>query len=196
MHNTAAVKGNWRILPGSLLVVFLSIEVVLLTLQNRKLKETLRTATPLGQFESLQPGDHVPPIKLQSMGGSTVELPYDDSSREYLLFVFSTTCPHCVKNLPTWQAISDSAKGHDLSVLGISIHDITQTRDYVLRTNPHFYVAAAETTFGRQYKITGVPVTVLITGRGVVEKTWMGELTAEDSREIERLVAEVKPLAD
>jgi hypothetical protein len=83
MLRIATLKANWRILLGSLIVTLLCLEVVVLTLQNRMMKEILRSTTPLGQFEILHPGDQVPPIKLQSLEGSTVELKYDGSNIEH-----------------------------------------------------------------------------------------------------------------
>jgi len=160
-----------------------------LTLQNRKLKTILSTATPQGQLETLQPGERVQPAKLQTLDGSTAELRCDDLHKKYLLFVLSTTCPHCEKNLAIWRSIAEKSREDNLTIIGVSIHNLDQTTKYVTEKKPNFYIVVADTGFARRYKIVGVPETILIDGKATVERIWLGELTAADTIEMRRLTA-------
>jgi peroxiredoxin len=185
MPDRVRVRGRWGILLAYFIVAILSAEVVLLTLQNRKLKTMLSTTTSLGlSAGALQSGEQVKPIKFQTLGGITAELRYDDPRKKYLLFVFSTTCPHCEKNLAVWRAIAEKPRADGLNIIGVSIQNLDQTTKYVTEKNPNFYIVAADTDFGQQYKITGVPETILINGNGSVEQTWLGELSPNQAKEI------------
>ncbi len=48
------------------------------------------------------------------------------------------------------------------------------------------YLASVEndTSFHRKYRMIGVPETTVISGNGIVEGTWLGELNAEQSEQI------------
>jgi peroxiredoxin len=159
----------------------------------------LNTTRSLGMTaDALQPGDHVKPIKLQTMGGSVSELKYDDPGKKYLLFVLSTTCPHCEKNLDRWKAINERNRQGNCEIVGISIHDFKATRKYVEEKDPGFYItsAAADTSFHRGYKLVGVPETILLKGDGSVQKVWIGELSADQTSEIEALLETARSSAN
>jgi peroxiredoxin len=73
--------------------------------------------------------------------------------------------------------------------LGISIDKKEQTQKYYGDKNVRFYLSTlADSTFSQKYRISGVPVTMLIQGNRTVEKTWMGELSAEQTDEIQTLL--------
>jgi peroxiredoxin len=185
------VKRNWQLLFSYFLVLLLSVEVVLLTLQNKKLKELLNTTTSLGlNSDALQPGEHVKPIMLQTLDGSLSSLKYDDPNKSHLLLVLSTTCPHCEKNLVRWKLINESNRRDNCEIVGISIHDLDATRKYVVERKPGFYItsAGADTGFYRGYKLVGVPETILVRSDGSVQKVWIGELSSDQTTEIEALL--------
>ncbi len=182
-------KRIWLQLISIMVIAFLIGEVVLLLKQNRDLRAEISSFINPEMMEPLKPGDHVRPIKVQSLSGGTSELSYTDPSKKYLLFVLSTTCPHCEKTFPLWRMIATNVKPELCSVVGISIHSFEETKKYVDVNQPNFnIVVVADTSFKRVYKINGVPETILIGGNGVVEKTWIGELTTEQTNEIQKLL--------
>lgn len=182
-------KTNWLQIISVIMIAFLILEVVLLMKQNRDLRAQISPFTNPEMMEPLKSGDHVGPIKVQSLSGVASELSYTDPNKKYLLFVLSTTCPHCEKTLPLWQMIAQNAKPEMCSVLGISIHPFEETKKYVEQNQPNFnVVVVSDTSFKRAYKINGVPQTILLDGNGVVEKAWMGELTTEQINEIQKLL--------
>ena len=183
-------KRNWIQLLSFFVIIGLTFEVVLLTLQNRDLKNALSAMTTVGQVEPLKPGERVEAVKVQTFDGNTTELKYDDPAKKYLLFVLSTTCPHCEKTLVNWQAITETNKEGKCYIIGVSLHNLDETRDYVTAKKIGFYIvsAAADTSFNRRYKISGVPETILVKSDGSVEKVWIGELTEDQTKEIQTLM--------
>ncbi len=187
-------RSIWVQVGGAVVMLLLATEVVLLTIQNRELKKALSGTTSMAQVEPLKHGDRVEPIRIQTLDGSSTELQYNDPTKRYLLFVLSTTCPHCEKTLPVWQSFSHN-KSDNCIVLGLCIHSLDETRRFLAAKNVGFYTASVEqdTSFGRKYKIAGVPETILINGNGTVEKSWIGELSPGQTNEISTLIADTKP---
>jgi len=172
--NTIKPKADWLQRSSIGLTVLLSVVVILLIIQNRELKRAINGSTVLTRSE---------------LDGATTELAYNDSTKKYLLFVLSTTCPHCEKTLPIWQSFAQN-KSENCNVFGISIHNLEQTRSFLANKIVGFYTASVgeDTSFERKYKIVGVPETILISGKGTVEKTWVGELTPKQAIEINALI--------
>ncbi|HEV8538893.1 MAG TPA: redoxin family protein [Bacteroidota bacterium] len=168
-----------------LVITSLILEVIFLARQNYELKEMLKPASTINQAERLKPGEKVETIKLNTLDGSTKNLTYNEPSAKYLLFVLSTTCPHCSNNLARWQTIADRCNDEGFYVVGISIHDLELTRKYISSKKIGFNLTScSDSSFTRKYKISAVPETILISGDGTVEKTWVGELTEEQVSEI------------
>ena len=129
---------------------------------------------------------------LKALDGNTNDLSFgDDPRKKILLFVLSTTCPHCEKNLVHWKAIVEKhGNDNNCMIIGLSIHPIGETITYARDKQLPFYVASvgADTSFSRKFKIPGVPETILLTGDGTVEHTWVGELSEEQTKEIQTLM--------
>lgn len=182
-------KVNWAQFISYFLIVFLSIVSILLIFQNRDLKRTLSITTSLGLGEPLKPGERVESFRVQTLDGSTTVVNYDDPTRKHLLFVLSTTCPHCERTLPAWQSIVKN-KSDNCDILGVSIHNLDDTKKFLTSKDVGFYTVSVmnDTSFNRKYKISGVPETILINNNGIVEKTWVGELSDDQATEIKNLM--------
>lgn len=181
---------NWIQLFSFTIIAVLAVEDGLLIIQNKELKARLAAATA-PKMAPLKPGEFVQSVRLQTLDGSIRELNYTDTSKKYLLFVFSTTCPHCEKNLVNWQEITESNRANGCDIIGISVQKLDVTQRYATTKNVGFVTvsAANDTSFVRKYRISGVPETILIAGNGKVEGTWQGELSAEQTNEIKRLIS-------
>lgn len=169
-----------------IIIALLTGEVVLLMIQNRGLKSTLESLT--NPIKPLQPGERVEPFIVQTLSGNENTITYDDTTMKYLFFVLSTDCPHCLNNLTHWKEIATSDDNVHCDILGISMSNLEETKKYVAERDVSFYLATAETSFVRKYKIAGVPTTILIDENGIVEKVWIGELTNEQTGEIKNLL--------
>jgi peroxiredoxin len=191
-------KAGWFQLITYLAILLLAAEVILLAIQNRDLKKALSSMSVVSQVEPLKAGDRVEAFKLQTMDGNVNELNYADPAKKYLLFILSTTCPHCEKTLPVWSDIVAKNSNDNCSIIGVSIHPIDQTIKFAADKKITFYLASAakDTSFYRKYRIPGVPETILLDGSGIVQRTWVGELNPEQAEEIENLTAANKTLTN
>ncbi|MBI5215083.1 MAG: thioredoxin family protein [Ignavibacteriae bacterium] len=180
---------RWSQVALTALIGFLSIEIILLTLQNRELKTQLAEAIskPSPQ-EILKVGERVDPFYAATLNGTTKEFQYDDTTKKYLLFIFSTTCSYCEKNLSNWKSIEQSLQNSTMKISWLSTHPIDKTVDYAAKNQLTTEVCVVDTVFARKYKVYGVPLTILINSQGNVEKVWRGLLKEEDVLEMKSLV--------
>lgn len=166
--------------------VFLLIEVILLIAQNRQLRANLNDLTR--RPESLKPGEQVAGFKVLSLEGDSSQIAYDDS-KKFLLFVFSTRCPICVKNLPNWNTLAELSGAGKHRVIGISLDKLEATKQYAQEKQMKFpVVLRVDTAFHRAYKIFGVPLTIMVGKRGIVERAFEGALTPEQMEELGNLL--------
>jgi peroxiredoxin len=193
------VGGRWPDLQRASLAVnvLLALLCAALIYQNRELKSG-RAAGP--GPAALKPGDRVEGFSYRTLAGETLRLDYSEPGKRSLLFVISTTCPFCQKSLPYIQRLSDASRNGACRILGVSIHDPDLTSRFAAARNLRFrLVSAAGEEFSRQYRITGVPTTILVNGGGVVERVWEGEITERIAAEIARSLAQApvsSPRAD
>jgi peroxiredoxin len=171
---------QWLLLAST---IILGVEVMFLVRQNRELEAILALHTPAEQLNS---GDAVVPIKIRGFDGGSLDISYDDPEQHYLLFVFSTTCPHCEATLAYWNNIATTIKDKNCTVLGISVDDSLKTRRYITTNDIQFYVGTVfpPDGFNANYKISGYPQTILVNGDASVEKVWFGELSTQQMEEI------------
>lgn len=192
-------KVNWLQLASFVVILLLTGEVIMLILQNRELKSSLNA--PAAQFEPLKLGEKIEPVRVQTLDGVTADFPYysvhtgitGKNPNLWLLFVFSTTCPHCEETLPVWNRITTDTANRSAGtfIVGLSINSVKDTYQYVQDNKPAFYSVsvAGDTSFARKYKVAGVPETILLKGDGTVIKTWLGKLQPAQVDEIQKQLA-------
>jgi peroxiredoxin len=129
----------------------------------RRLREDMR---------HLHPGQHVPTVRAATLAGDSVTLGETAPGRSQVLIFFTTTCPYCRATLPAWRDLSrsllaDRAGRHDVYWISLSSRD--STRQYVADhaiTAPVVFLPDKKDR--RVYGVHGVPVTVVLDGRGRV----------------------------
>ncbi len=170
------IPSGWIRAAVGTLITILTIDVVLLTLKVNKLETYIQNTSVISPVDPLKPGDQVNSFTAQSLDGSQQTISYSDTQSTYLLFVLSTTCPHCEENLTKWRSIVEKI-GEECFIVGVSIHDVKQTMQYIVDKDIPFYmVSVADTSFQTSYRISGVPATILIDSGGRVAKSWTGKL--------------------
>ena len=182
-------KGRRIQILSVMVIATLSCLCVLLILQNKELKES-RPSFPV-PFVDLKPGDKIEPVTLQSLGGTTINLRYQEPDQKYLIFIFSTTCPHCENNLPVWNHLANLVGNKPGSnIIGISSEPNEVLKAFVSNKKPDFniYSAVIDTSFVRKYGVNVVPETIILNGSGSVVKTWIGELREKQTEEIQMLL--------
>lgn len=176
---------RWIYAIGTVVIVMLSAAVVLLMIKYNALRTQLRTTPSYNILDELKPGDRLTPIEAQSIDGLPTTITYTESGMSYLILVFSTTCPYCEENIEKWRRIAGPCQEGGCSVIGVSVHGIEPTRQYLLDRNVPFYtVINTRREFTEAYKISGVPMTILISAGGIVENTWSGMINDEQVDEI------------
>ncbi len=158
-------------------LVVLAIQVVVLSGQNRELKERKVPA----RAEQLRMGDtlflhHLQPVQ--------TGIHLDTTSPRQMIFIMTTTCPFCRETVPVWKELYTKAKLH-MPVFAISLDSKDSTIAYVERNSISFpvFVSLDAATFKKMNKIVGVPQTVITQGNGKVEKIWNGRLNEEKMEE-------------
>ncbi len=71
-----------------------------------------------------------------------------------------------------------------------SHHDLSRTIEYATTKDLNYQVCVVDSSFRNQYKIAGVPQTLIIDGDGTVRGSWGGALNDQSMDEIKRLVEE------
>jgi peroxiredoxin len=181
-------SGAIRLAPY-LVIILLIVEVVLLKQQNRELKSVVR-AMASEAMEPLRPGDSVQAVGFQTMDGRRGELSYTDPGKKYLLFVLSTSCPHCERNLDLWSELVTFDGNRRCNIVGLRVDELQPTLDYASQKHLPFSLVsvAVDTGFHRNYRISGVPETILVGGNGRVQRTWPGELNSDQTSEIKNMI--------
>lgn len=145
----------------------LAVLVVLLALQNRRLKTEIadaeaRAATPAG---SLAAGDRLVALDLLQGGGEPVTVPFDGGAGRTLLLVYSASCPACRETMPYW---NDLARGPAASsrIVGVRTDTASAAADDLVPAFPVYAFDPARP--GLSGKFPFVPATVVIDASGTV----------------------------
>ena len=178
-------KRNWIQLISFLVIVLLTVETAYLMVQNRQLKVTIVTLANQRLPGTLKQGDQVLGARVRDLDSVMQIISYDGTSLKYLFVIFSTTCPHCQKNLDNWKSLAHRAGGREWRILGVSTDGIEGTTGYVVENNLNFEVVCADTSFSRVYTVDGVPEKILINEKGIVQKVYTGVLNRDELREIQ-----------
>ena len=168
-----------------LAVVVLAFEVVVLSNQNKKLKEEKSQGGERGV--TVKVSDTLTFGKLQSVN---VGAPLDTLSPS-LAFVFTTTCPFCKKNVSQWKDIYRQSKTK-INIMGISMDVEDKSRAFVAIDTIDYpvFVPPVANKFRERNHIVSVPTTLLIE-KGVIKNLWVGLLTDEQKAEV---VATIPPI--
>lgn len=152
----------------------LAVLVVLLAIQNRRLKAELAEAAahPAMPANALKAGDRVGPIALVSGRSSdAAAVAFDGASPRTLLFVFSSTCPACRETFPIWNDLVKWASP-DVRVVAIQTDFASgEAPDAVVTFPIHGFAPGGSELSG---KIPYVPTTALIDADGIVADVWFG----------------------
>ena len=159
-------------------VVVFAIQVVLLSMQNRDLKEN----KPRSKMSQLQMGDTLSLGRLVAVQEGTQ---MDTVSQRRLIFIMTTHCPFCRETLPLWSELAAKCSP-SMSVLAISLDSKDSTLDYIRHNNIKFpvFVSADVDSFKKANRTHSVPLTLVIGVGSKTEKLWIGKLSRENVQDI------------
>jgi len=165
-------------------LVALGVLVAVLAQENHQLKQP-QVADAVES--SLEIGQAVAAVGLEHLDGGQETLDFSHGEKDRLLLVFTTTCSACKANQPTWRALHEQI-GDSMEIVGVSLSEIEDTRDYRLAHDLMFPVAvpADRDHFTEVFEISAIPMTIRIGSDGRVRGSWVGALSPAQ-------VAEVSP---
>ena len=119
-------------------------------------------------------------MPVTDLDGLDSELAYDDSPRDSVVLVFTTTCPACQKNLGHWRDLHRRF-GDRYRFVAVGLDSPEATRSWVEENDVPFQVVlpADRTSFRRDYGISSVPQTLVVSTDGRVKLTQPGVLSQE-----------------
>jgi len=163
----------------------LAVLVLLLAMQNRRLKEQLSTLlTPQMPAEALQEGDVLETLALLDDGGNRVVISFEGLADRTLLLFFSPDCPACRETIPVWSALLHD-RHSTIRVAGIRLGAGNED-------SPNLPFAVHTPEDGGQFlagKIPFVPATMLLDAGGSIERVWYGVLDEEKQAELAGVLA-------
>lgn len=179
-----SIKKNYLQSVNFILIFLLALSTILLTIQNYKLKIMIKELTNPPDF-SLKSGDRIESFQALTLSGDTVNILFTDTSKNYVFFILTTSCPHCLYNLKYWNMIAESSKNKNYDVFSISLDDPRRTIDYVVSQDVGFYtLSVTDTVFKKKNKFKAVPQTIITKGNGIIQQLWLGELDSLKMKEI------------
>jgi peroxiredoxin len=110
-----------------------------------------------------------PDFTLASPDGKTVQLAAYRGRVVFLNF-WATWCPPCLEEMPAMERLYQRFRDRGLVVLAVSFdHDVARIKPFVERHRFTFQVAQdPKMSLASQYRLTALPVTLLIDKRGEV----------------------------
>ena len=170
-------RKRWLDIGLVTLVLLLCTVTIVLTLENRSLKNTINDLTSPLQPTNDIVGRDATPIRILNLNNQIDEIIFTNTKIPILLFVFNTSCPHCEHTLLIWNSVVNNLDSGVCNVAGLSLDDVEKTRSYMLQKNIAFNVASIhDSTFSSNYGIGGIPQTILVSQQGKVKQIWSGKL--------------------
>jgi hypothetical protein len=154
---------NWYNIFLHLILVSFAIVIVLLIKKNQGLEAKLSA-------DMIKKGDVINNIVAYNLEGNNEEIKLNNE-KETILFIFSTTCPYCVKNIAIWKEMfNDNSIKNKYEIIGIACDSLSKVKDYVIKNSvPYKTFIPVNKDFRKIYKISGVPATVFIKNNKVID---------------------------
>jgi len=143
-------------------------------------------------------GKPAPNVKLKTLDKKNFNLA-ELKGNVVLMDYWATWCPPCRKSLPHLNELANDKElfKRGLRVVGINAREDVPTVSSFMKENGYTFVVPMDPQrkFGNDYKVKGIPTTVLVDQSGTVAKVWVGygsSMAAEMDSEIERLLGAEK----
>jgi len=172
---------SFKISIAFIMVLFLVIQNISLSNQNRKLKDIVEHN--FVDYEGLRAGDTLKSIRVNNLSANQIEIQLTGSN--FLIFLFKTSCEPCIENFDNWIKLSNEIKEKGVTVFAISLDSSAATKKFILEKKsnfPTYYSINDE--FKNEFKAYVTPQTVIIDESGTVVENWKGILSAEQQLEI------------
>jgi peroxiredoxin len=173
---------------------FLVAIILLLIIQNfflvKKVNQHLQTIAHLtdrlNRLSVMAEGDTIHGFSAMTLDSTQVQLDPAGQKKMKVMFVFTTGCGACVKNMEHWLEIVPAFQNDGVDVFGICPDSLYRIREYNSRFNLPFpvYSIAQDSTVSTRYKLLSYPQTIVIDAAGLVRGVWVGVLDGTKKAEI------------
>lgn len=170
-----------RIIVPAVLAIALTIAVALVIALTQDLRaSTDRYDRLLTVATQAHRGMYVPDHAVTTLAGDPAVLGTDGTGRRQLLFFLTTTCPFCRASLPAWKELTAEARAAgNVTVLGVVLDSAHLAEPYADEHALPFPLAVLEDQrYRRLFRVTRVPLTMVVDERGRVLIGRLGELTS------------------
>lgn len=107
-----------------------------------------------------------------------------------LLHFWGPSCAPCVEEAPRIDAVARDAEVQGYEVWTVSAEESTEIRELMLRKGWQFPVLHdIALLVHQQFRVSAIPVSVVLDGDGVVQRHWVGPQAERDVREALALAA-------
>lgn len=129
------------------------------------------------QAKEPRPGLFVPPYRVQTIAGDSVELGL--AGRRQLLFFFRTTCEYCRASLPAWKEISKGLQNDTaIAIYGVALDSVAPAQAYATdNALPFPVISGPDPRLVAYFRINGVPAVVLVNENGRMAYGRLGPMT-------------------
>ena len=163
----------------------LSVLVILLAVQNLRLRRELSEQIAGPAKDALQKGETLAALTLIGEDGESGLLEFGQGEERTLLLIFSVHCPACEQTFPIWEElVAELRQTPGLRIVGIQTDLASEDESYPSGTLPPAFPFGI---FGVDYeaseamgRIPFIPATIVLDTEGVVEEVWFG--VPEDDR--------------
>ncbi len=167
--------------------IVLHVVVLVLSLQVYLLSEKLKLYTTSNE-EMSKVGDVFYFNELEQIRN---DINYD-TTKQTIVFLFTTKCPFCKTNIPIWNSIdSINRKYNGYQSIGICLDADENIDSFINEYNPKFPMTTPNdpSYYKDINKIRGIPVTLIRNEKNVISKLWVGSLTEKDIAEITNIIS-------
>jgi len=172
-----------------ILIAVLAVFSIALAWQNHQLKSIVNRMPAKPRV--LSRGEIVPPIVFTTNDGKIDSLNYNASNLScWVLAILKPTCPACRKALPVWEELGATIPS-DASIFAVSTYGGAKLDSLIMEEAFSIPVGVVRqpSTFSEDYRVSGVPLTMVLSRRGRVEGAWLGFPNSDKKKEILGMVA-------
>jgi hypothetical protein len=168
----------------SILVALLVCSVSVNLLLARKTKGLQGKLDTIESGKRILPGSVIPPLEATLLGGGQTTLSFGDSKLPTVIYVFSTSCGWCERNLDNIKFLAGNVKDN-YRFVGLDLdRDVSQLATYATVSKlgfPIYHTPAASTW--SQYRLGGTPMTIVVSPE--VLNDWSGAYAEATRFEVE-----------
>lgn len=187
MTDTSRKRSRILLIAGGAIVATLVLQNYFLVQKVDRQQRSIESLTEeLHRRTFMNPGDTVRAFDALNLESVRVVIEPAVRDRKTLLYVFTTWCHSCRDNMGPWNRLTGMLIGEKVHVVGVcldSVYRMNQLRSEIPLAFAT-YSLGGDTVTPRAYKMSGVPMTILLTEQGTVIKVWVGLLDEKGTHAI------------